>query len=176
MTRKIKILILLCCLFPWMRAVADPIVTTVGSGSICPEDEVVLPVTVSNCNGVAALSLALNYDATKVSYLGYQNMNSAVSTMLVYASGGIIYMTWANMTNVNVGNGTLLELRFKGISGSTNLTWNTSLCEYSNASGTSLQSSYSNGSVNVYAVPSISSHPSNRSIAEGQDLAINGSV
>ena len=169
MTRKIKILILLCCLFPWMRAVADPIVTTVGSGSICPEDEVVLPVTVSNCNGVAALSLALNYDATKVSYLGYQNMNSAVSTMLVNASGGIIYMTWANMTNVNVGNGTLLELRFKGISGSTNLTWNTSLCEYSNASGTSLQSSYSNGSVNVYAVPSISSHPSNRSIAEGQN-------
>ena len=123
MTRKIRILILLSCLFPWLRAMADPIVTAVGSGSTCPNDEVVIPVTVSNCNGVAAISLALNFDNTKISYQGYQNLNSAVSTMLVNASGGTVYMTWANMTNVNVGSGTLVELRFQGISGSTGLRW-----------------------------------------------------
>ena len=179
MTRKTRILILLSCLFPWLRAMADPIVTAVGSGSICPGDEVVIPVTMSNCNGVAAISLALNFDNTKISYQGYQNLNSAVSTMLVNANGGTVYMTWANMTNVNVGSGTLVELRFQGIVGSTGLNWNTSQCEYSDATGTIIQSNYSNGSVSVYTVPSITSNPSNRNLVEGQsttfDVGASGS-
>lgn len=179
MTRKIRILILLCSLIPWMRAVADPIVTSVGSGSICPDDEVVIPVTVTNCNGVAAISIALNFDNTKVSYQGYQNLNSTVSTMLVNASGGTVYMTWANMSAVNVSDGTLLELRFQGITGSTGLIWNTTQCEYSDASGTVLQSNYNNGSINVYAIPSITSNPSNRDLVEGQstnfDVGASGS-
>ena len=172
MTRKNKILILLCCLFPWMWAAADPVVTSVGSGSICPENEVVIPITVSNCNGVAAISLALNFDNTRISYEGYQNVNSAVSTMLVNQSNGTIYMTWANMSAVNVDDGTLLELRFTGLpdySGYTYLNWNTSQCEYSDVTGTALQANYSNGSVNVYAVPNITSNPSDRTIAEGQN-------
>jgi hypothetical protein len=150
-----------------MRANAT-IVTSVCSGSICPGDEVVVPVTVTNCNGVAAISLAMNFDATKVSYQGYQNLNSTVSTMLVNASGGTIYMTWANMSAVNISDGTLLELRFVGITGSTGLNWNTTQCEYSDASGTVIQSNYSNGSVNVYTAPSITSNPSNRDLVEGQ--------
>ena len=169
MTRKTIIFILLCCLIPWMQAAADPIVTAVGSGSTCPGDEVVIPVTVTNCNGVAAISLALNFDATKVSYQGYQNLNTTVSTMLVNASGGTVYMTWANMSAVNVSDGTLVELRFLGIMGSTSLNWNTIQCEYSNDSGVVLSSNYSNGSVNVYTVPSITSNPSNRNLVEGQN-------
>jgi hypothetical protein len=151
-----------------MRAVADPINTTVGRGSICPNDEVVIPVTVSNCNGVAAISLALSFDNTKVNYEGYQNLNSAVSTMLVNQSNGTIYMTWANMSAVNVGDGTLLELRFTGLSGNTNLSWNTSQCEYSDVTGTTLQANYYNGSVNVYGVPNITSHPADHNLTEGQ--------
>ena len=170
MTLKIKILILLSCLFPWMRTLADPVVTTVGSGSICPGNEIVIPVTVSNCNGVAAISLALNFDNTRVSYQGYQNVNSAVSTMLVNQSNGTIYMTWANMSAVNLGDGTLLELRFNStnVSGNANLSWNTSMCEYSDVTGTALQASYYNGSVNVYAVPTITSNPNDLSLTEGQ--------
>ena len=179
MTRRIKILILLSCLFPWLQAMADPIVTSVGSGSTCPGDEVVIPVTVSNCNGVAAISLALNFDNTKVSYQGHQNLNSAVSTMLVNASGGTVYMTWANMSAVDVENGTLVELRFTGITGSTGLNWNTTLCEYSDATGTVIQSNYNNGSVSVYTVPNITSNPSNRNLVEGQstnfDVGASGS-
>ena len=169
MTRKTRILILLSCLFPWLQAMADPIVTAVGSGSTCPNDEVVVPVTVSNCNGVAAISLALNFDNTKIHYQGYQNLNSVVSSMLVNANGGTVYMTWANMSAVDVDNGTLVELRFKGITGSTGLNWNTSLCEYSDATGNVIQSNYNNGSVNVYAVPAITSHPVNRNLVEGQN-------
>jgi hypothetical protein len=153
-----------------MRAVADPVVTSVGSGSICPETEIVIPVTVSNCNGVAAISLALNFDNTRVSYQGYQNVNSAVSTMLVNQSNGTIYMTWANMSAVNLGDGTLVELRFNStnVSGNANLNWNTSMCEYSDVTGTVLQASYYNGSVNVYAVPTITSNPNDLSLTEGQ--------
>ena len=171
MTLKIKILILLVCLFPWMRTLADPVVTTVGSGSICPETEIVIPVTVSNCNGVAAISLALNFDNTRVSYQGYQNVNNSVSTMLVNQSNGTIYMTWANMSAVNLGDGTLVELRFNStdVSGNANLNWNTSMCEYSDVTGTALQASYYNGSVTVYGMPTITSNPSNLSLTEGQN-------
>lgn len=171
MTLKIKILILLSCLFPWMRTLADPVVTTVGSGSICPETEIVIPVTVSNCNGVAAISLALNFDNTRVSYQGYQNVNNAVSTMLVNQSNGTIYMTWANMSAVNLGDGTLVELRFNStdVSGNANLNWNTSMCEYSDVTGTALQASYYNGSVTVYGMPTITSNPSDLSLTEGQN-------
>lgn len=170
MTLKIKILILLSCLFPWMRAVADPVVTSLGSGSICPESEVVIPVTVSNCNGVAAISLVMNFDNTRLSYEGYQNLNSAVSSMLINQSGNTIYMTWANMSAVNVENGTLVELRFNSlnVSGNTTLSWNTSQCEYSDVTGTTLPANYYNGTVTVYYTPSISSNPVNRSITEGQ--------
>ena len=172
MTRKNKNLILLCCLFPWMWAAADPINTTIGSGSICPNDEVVIPVTVSNCNGVAAISLVLNFDNTKVNYEGYQNLNNAVSGMLVNQSNGMIYMTWADMNAVDVGDGTLVELRFTGLSGNSgnaNLNWNTTQCEYSDVTGTALQANYYNGSVNVFAVPSITSNPIDRDLAEGQN-------
>ena len=170
MTLKIKILILLSCLFPWMRAVADPVVTSVGSGSICPETEIVIPVTVSNCNGVAAISLALNFDNTRLSYLGYQNVNSAVSTMLINQGNGTIYMTWANMSAVNVGNGTLVELRFNStnVSGNAILNWNTSMCEYSDVMGTALQATYYNGSVTVYGMPTITSNPTDLNLTEGQ--------
>ncbi|MBQ6772262.1 MAG: hypothetical protein IJP44_14960, partial [Bacteroidales bacterium] len=169
MTRKIRILILLCCLVPWMRAAADPIITAAGSGSICPGDVVVVPVTVSNCNGVAAISLALNFDATKVSYQGYQNLDATVSSMLVNQANGTVFFSWAGMTAVDLGNATLLELRFTGLEGSTGLNWNTSLCEYSDATGSVVQSNYSNGSVTVYTVPNITSHPSDRWMTEGEN-------
>ncbi len=168
MTRKIRILMLLCCLIPWMRAAADNIVTAVGSGSICPGDEVVVPVTVNHCDGVAAISLALNYDPTKVTYLGYQNLNNMVSTMLVNESNGTVYMSWAKMNAVDLGETTLLELRFKGIVGSTGLNWNTSLCEYSDTSGTTLPANYNNGSLNVYAIPVLTSSPVDRHLVENQ--------
>ena len=170
MTRKIKLLLLLCCLFPWLRANAA-IGTSVGSGSICPGDEVVVPVTVSSCNDVAAISLALSYDTTKVSYLGYQNMNANLTGMLVNQVKGTIYLSWANASAVNLGDAILLELRFQGITGSTGLNWNTSLCEYSDPSGTILQANYYNGSVSIYTVPAITSQPSDRTLKEGQSTS-----
>lgn len=178
MIRKNKILILLCCLFPWMWASAQTVNTTAGSGAICPGEEITIPVTVTNCNGVAAISLVLDFDNTKVSYDGYQNVNSTLAGMLVNQSNGTIYMTWANMSAIDLGNGTLVELRFTstGVSGNANLSWNTSQCEYSGVSGTPLPANYTNGTVNVYAVPSISSHPTSFTLTEGNSSYFQVSV
>ena len=178
MIRKNKILILLCCLFPWMWASAQTVNTTAGSGAICPGEEITIPVTVTNCNGVAAISLVLDFDNTKVSYDGYQNVNSTLTGMLVNQSNGTIYMTWANMSAIDLGNGTLVELRFTstGVSGNANLSWNTSQCEYSGVSGTPLPANYTNGTVNVYAVPSISSHPTSFTLTEGNSSYFQVSV
>ena len=169
MKGKYKIMMLWLGLLLGVTQAAAAIVTTAGTGSVCPENEVVIPITVSNCDGVTAISLALNFDNTKIAYQGFQNVNSQVASMLVNQSNGRIYITWANLNAVNLGNATLLELRFTGISGTSSLTWQTNQCEYSNAVGSVIQSTYTNGSVTVYGVPNITSNPVDRNIAEGQN-------
>lgn len=168
MKSKYKILMLWIGLLLGATHSMAAIVTTAGTGSVCPDNEVVIPITVSNCDGVSAISLALNFDHTKVTYQGFQNVNSQVASMLVNQSNGRIYITWASLNAINLGNATLLELRFTGISGTSSLTWQTNLCEYSNAVGSAIQSTYTNGSVTVYGVPNITSNPVDRSVTEGQ--------
>jgi hypothetical protein len=53
---------------------AQTISTTAGSVTSCP-GEIVVPITVANCNGIGAISLLLNFDNTKLTYSGYQNLN-----------------------------------------------------------------------------------------------------
>ena len=144
--------------------------TTAGSGSICPGSEADIPISVTNCNGVSAISLALSYDADKVTYLGYQNPSTHFGSNLhVNATGGVVYLTWYSLNAVDFGSEVLIEFRFEGISGTTALTWNTAECEYSNANGNAIQSTYANGSLTVYNLPSITSQPTNVTVTEGQN-------
>ncbi len=172
MKSKYKILMLWIGLLLGATHSMAAIVTTAGTGSVCPDNEVVIPITVSNCDGVSAISLALNFDHTKITYQGFQNVNSQVASMLVNQSNGRIYITWASLNAINLGNATLLELRFTGISGTSSLTWQTNLCEYSNAVGSAIQSTYTNGSVTVYARPNITIQPTDKTVSEGHNTTI----
>ena len=172
MKSKYKILMLWIGLLLGATRSMAAVVTTAGTGSVCPDNEVVIPITVSNCDGVSAISLALNFDNTKITYQGFQNVNSQVASMLVNQSNGRIYITWASLNAINLGNATLLELRFTGISGTSSLTWQTNLCEYSNAVGSAIQSTYTNGSVTVYGVPNITTQPTDKTVSEGHNTTI----
>ena len=162
------IIALLLVLMP-MAAFAA-IGTMAGSGSVCPGNEIDIPVSVTNCNGVSAISLALSYDASKVTYLGYQNPSSHFGTNLhVNATGGVVYLTWYSLNAVDFGSEILIELRFEGINGTSALTWNTANCEYSDVNGNVITSSYTNGSVTVYTLPTVTSQPGNVTLIEGQN-------
>ena len=168
--KKLLLQIILSLVIPAVSMAT--VVTKVGSGSVCPGTEIAIPITVTGLDGVSAISLSLGYDDTKITYLGHQNVNGNLSgTFMAHASGGYVYVSWYSTTPVNIGNDTLVWLRFEGIGGNTSLAWNTGNCEYADASGHPIASSYTNGSVNVYAVPSISSHPSNAMVAEGNNAS-----
>ena len=74
------------------------IVTSVGSVSTCPDEAFSVPITVTNCNNVGAISLALNFNGSVVTYLGYENANEELAngTMRVNAARGTVYLTWAS--------------------------------------------------------------------------------
>lgn len=156
------------------------IVTTAGSTSSCPNTTFAIPITVTNCNNVGALSLSLRYNSTSyLTYAGYQNVNSGMpdGQYEVNASNGNVYFTWAGSGNsLDIGSGTLFELLFESTPGNSVFLWNTAQCEYSDPMGNVLSSSYTSGSVTVYNAPFITSHPVNRSIYEGNSTTFSVSA
>ena len=151
--------------------------TTAGTVSNCPGD-IVVPVNVTNCNGVGAISLVLQFNTSVLTFLNYENLNPEISTgfLIVNNAGDRIIMSWANTAAANIGNGKLMDLRFSGITGNSNLTWDTQIsgnCEYSDINGNILPSSYTNGTTTVYQVPLITSQPMDKSVLEYQNAQFN---
>ncbi len=117
----------------------------------------VIPITVNDCNGVGAISLAFDYDPLILEYTGYQNPHTDLSTgfLIVNGTNGECIISWASITPSNIGNGTLLELLFTSHVGSCNLTWDTNTqgnCEYSDIEGNVILSEYLNGAGNFSGI------------------------
>ena len=154
----------------WPPLAKATVVTKAVGGSTCPGVDIVVPITVTDLNGVSAISLVLQYDDTKISYEGYQDVHDSISgDFFVNVLDGRIYMSWYNIIPANVGTGTLLNLRFEGISGTSPLTWDVANCDFANESGAPIAASYTNGTVTVYAPPAITSQPRNVSVVSGQN-------
>lgn len=160
---------------------SQTITTTAGSVTSCP-GEIAVPVTVTNCNGVGAISLMLNFDNSKLTYLGYQNLNpslNGVGMLVINSSGNTVVFSWINTTAANLGSSTLVQFRFTAIPGSSSLNWDTQNpgnCEYSDVLGNILPASYTNGSATINQPPQFNSHPVNRSILIGQNTTFSVSA
>jgi hypothetical protein len=153
--------------------VVNPITTTLPTASFCPGN-IVVPVTVTNFTGVAALSLTFSYNESCLTYTGYQTLNGALSTgtFVANASGGKVYMTWSSTTAATFGNGTLVELLFTAATGTSSLAWDLLIegnCEYTNLSGVFITPVFVNGNETIYALPAVTVNPVNKVIAKGQN-------
>ena len=160
-----------CCMLVPSMARAT-VTTRLGSGTVCPGSEVDILVSVSDTmRNVGAISLAFNYDNTKLSFVDHVGAIPDINGVMVNASNSKVYISWYSTAPINIGD-TLIFIRFEGLaSGNSSLTWDVNNCEYANAIGNVIESNYSNGSVNVYSQPSISSHPSNVSTTAGNNAA-----
>jgi hypothetical protein len=119
----------------------------------CPGN-VVVPIAVTNCNNVAAISLTLQYNTSVLTYTGYQNANAAIASgfLVVNASNGQVQLGWFSMTPASVANGTLLEYKFTGVIGSSSLNWNLTTpgaCAYTDINNVPINSVFVNGNVNI---------------------------
>lgn len=156
---------------------SQTITTTAGAVTSCP-GEIAVPVNVTNCNGIGAISLALGFDNTKLTYLGYQELNTALTVngglLIINSTGSQIVISWANTIPANLGNGTMVKLRFTSVTSTTNLTWDTQTsgnCEYANTSGTILPATFTNGTATIDQPPIISTQPINKTSLLGQNTS-----
>ncbi len=175
---KTKLIIIISVLFIITRPLlllSQPIVTTAGSPSECPGD-IVVPVSVTDCNGVGAISLVFQYDTAVLTYLNYENVHPDLSTglLIVNQTGNKVIISWASTTAAYIGDDTLMDIRFSGNTGTGSLTWDTQTpgnCEYSDANGNVLPSSYINGSATVYQKPEILDQPDSVTAFVGDNVS-----
>ncbi len=137
-------------------------------------DTLSIPVSVKGFVNIGALSLILNHDSTRAKYLDYQKINPFLSSgnLLINASGGKVYISWAGTTPVNLPeNDTLIELRFLYTGLNTNLTWQTTGIgsEVADINANPLPVTYVNSSLTSPGLPPvITSQPANKSVYTGQ--------
>ena len=176
MNATIRKTLILWLLVGWYGIIyAQTITTTAVSVTSCP-GEIQIPVNVTEGNGIGAISLVLNYDNTRLTYLGYQNLHAALSTgfLIINNTGTSIVISWANTTAANLGNSTMVQLRFTAIPGNSGLIWDTQTpgnCEYSDVLGNILPATFTNGTASIHQNPLITSQPENKTVLVGQSTS-----
>ncbi|MDD3878060.1 MAG: cohesin domain-containing protein, partial [Bacteroidales bacterium] len=172
MTRTIiKTLMLWGCAICLLPAHAQSINTKIVAQTTC-NTSVSVPVVVTNCNGVGAVSLKLNYNSNLLTYAGYQNAHTALSSGLLSISANTtrISISWAGSTPFSIGNDTLLWLQFTGVPGTSTMSWDTQTpgsCEYSDGNGQILAATYTNGNIVINQLPSINVQPVDKVVLNG---------
>ncbi len=119
----------------FVNAPVPPIVTTIGSlNEACPGTKVI-PIDVELFNNVNSMNLVLGVGAG-LTYLGYQNVNSALATgaVTVTPTGNNLQVNWFSLTPATIGEGLLMELVFATTAGTHNLVWDLGPdgCQYTN--------------------------------------------
>jgi len=160
-----------------MLKVYSHIRTKSGSITTCPGNfSIPVIAQVGKAVKINSFSLTLNYSSPALTYSGFTNLNSNLSSGFFFmnAQNGKIYATWISTTTCQIQNDTLFNIQFTGATSTTSLNWDTITpgnCEYSDYYGYIITSHYQNGTVTVNQPPVITAHPSNKEIYEGQNTS-----
>jgi len=155
--------------------VVTPIVTTIGSVAGCTGDTVSIPVSVDQLNGVAAISMAITYDSTKLQCLGMvSDVHPSINTSGFLSNCGIFpglgrqfRVAWFDLNPVNI-SGLMFRVKFRitGVPSSTPSTtvgWDLATagnCEYADANADVIPyTQFVGGSVGIQAAASITAQP-----------------
>ena len=158
--------------------VEPPVSVTIGNRNACAVgDTVLVPVTMAFGRGVGAISLAINYDTTQLSFVDAINIHSDLSTMLVNAAvfGGATQVRagWYATGNAIDLSGLMFTMRFVATAASS-LTFDLATpgnCEIADFDAIPFAgASFNNGSVTLGAATATV----NQSIHFGTSLTICG--
>ncbi len=141
-----KILVLVFSLFLFWGLADAQISISIHDITVQNQDSISVPIYVSNFNGVGAISLAISYDPNMLAFTGSSN-NPTTGNFIENAVNSQIRISWFDISPLNIGNGILLNLNFKSVSGSSNLSFVTSSCEISDTAGNKMSVTYQNGSI-----------------------------
>jgi hypothetical protein len=130
--------ILFITLFYAVSLSAQTATLTLGTEPVCAGQEVLIPVNALNLVNVGAVSLHINFDATALTYLSVENINTQLAGMSYnYTSNPAqISFAWSNLTPANFQQTKFFDIRFRVITENTALSFKTDSngCEISNGS------------------------------------------
>jgi hypothetical protein len=158
--------------------VEPPVSVTIGTRNACAVgDTVLVPVNMSFGRGIGAISLAINYDTTQLTFVDAVNINPALSTMLVNAAafGGATQVRagWYATSSAIDLSGSMFSMRFVATTAST-LTFDLATpgnCEIADFDAIPFAgATFNNGSVTLGAATATV----NQSIPFGTSLTICG--
>ncbi len=158
--------------------VEPPVSVTIGNRNACAVgDTVLVPVNMDFGRGIGAISLAINYDTTQLTFVDAVNINPALSTMLVNAAvfGGATQVRagWYATSSAIDLSGSMFSMRFVATAAST-LTFDLATpgnCEIADFDAIPFASAtFNNGSVAIGAATATV----NQSIPFGTSLTICG--
>ena len=158
--------------------VEPPVSVTIGTRNACAVgDTVLVPVNMSFGRGIGAISLAINYDTTQLTFVDAVNINPALSTMLVNAAafGGATQVRagWYATSSAIDLSGSMFSMRFVATTAST-LTFDLATpgnCEIADFDAIPFAgATFNNGSVSLGAATATV----NQSIPFGTSLTICG--
>ena len=141
----------------------------------CPET-VTVPVNTTNCNGIAAMTLVLDFNTSVMSFQNYQNLNPLLSNGMIFIDDydGHVFINWASTASTNLGNGKIVDLVFLSTGGTGTTHWNNETpgyCEFADINGNVIQSQYDDGNVNVNYRPAVLTQPVSKEIFTGQSAS-----
>ncbi|MFM8317195.1 MAG: cohesin domain-containing protein, partial [Bacteroidota bacterium] len=137
-----------------------PPTVNIGSATICAGDTVTVPVEVLNGNAIGAISLAINYNNSNLTYVGATQINPAVSSSIIVNAGVFngqsqIRAGWFDINSISI-NGLLFNLQFiASASSSLNFDLITpDICEIADENALAIPgTTFNNGSVSVLPTP-----------------------
>lgn len=152
--KKMKRYWLLACLLvaPWLLQ-AQPLITiSAGTASGCTGDTISIPVSASGSAAVSAISLALEYQAQSLEYVGVTNVAPGISGNLISnATGGKVIASWFATQPLTLTSGTLFNIRMV-VRGNSALNWDLVTpgnCEIADAIGNAIPTTFVNGNATL---------------------------
>jgi len=141
------------------------IVTTISSVIACQGDNAIVPILVTEFNGVFKFNLELVYNTLWLSYIGYTNplpeLSSGTSFSIVETTPGKIVIeaeSW-DMYNAVFGDTVLVELMFSILSSPAIMVWDQQNCWYEDSIGNNMPGAYVDGFITVHQSPTADAGP-----------------
>lgn len=112
--------------------------------------QVSIPVTITNCVNVCAITLKITYDPAA---LTFQDIPDPIDSNFYFTGGnGTINVLWSNINGITIASGTLFTIDFLHNLGNSALTFETAHSELADSNGNPITVIYTNGSITGPAV------------------------
>jgi len=122
------------------------------SGTVCT-GVVETPLFAQQLQGIASVSLKINYDTSELRYLGFRNLHPSLSNALVTSNNSQFILAWFSLSAAQLTNDTMLVLRWEGRpTGTSALQFDVQTpgnCEVTNLQGQALPVQFMDGSAAV---------------------------